>query len=509
MAKVALMDFDEAIERFEPVLGFEVHVELNTRTKMFSSAPNPAHSENHDAAPNSLVAPVDMGLPGALPVVNETAVRFSISLGLALGCEIATSCRFARKNYFYPDLGKNYQISQYDEPIAFEGAVDVELSDGTIVSVPIERAHMEEDAGKLTHMGGSTGRIQGAEYSLVDYNRAGVPLVEIVTKPIFGAERRAPEIARAYVQTIRDIVLSLGISEARMERGNLRCDANVSLRPRRPAGSDPAPLGTRTETKNVNSMRSVERAVRYEIQRQAAILADGGSITQETRHWHEDTGTTSPGRPKSDADDYRYFPEPDLLPVVPARALVENLRADLPEPPAVHRRRLKDAWGFTDLEFQDVANGGLLVEVEATVAAGAAPAAARKWWTGEISRVANVAGREPAELIAPAAVADLQRLVDAGTLTDKLARQVLEGMIAGEGTAEEVVAARGLAVVSDDGALLAAIDDALAAQPDVLAKIRDGKVQAAGAVIGAVMKAMRGQADAARVRELVLARAQS
>ncbi|MEV8272579.1 Asp-tRNA(Asn)/Glu-tRNA(Gln) amidotransferase subunit GatB [Microbacterium sp. NPDC077184] len=509
MAKAALMDYDEAIERFEPVLGFEVHVELNTRTKMFSSAPNPAHSENHDAAPNTFVAPVDMGLPGALPVVNETAVRFSISLGLALGCEIATSCRFARKNYFYPDLGKNYQISQYDEPIAFEGSVDVELTDGTIVSVPIERAHMEEDAGKLTHMGGSTGRIQGAEYSLVDYNRAGVPLVEIVTKPIFGAEGRAPEIARAYVQTIRDIVLSLGISEARMERGNLRCDANVSLRPRRGPGEDPAPLGTRTETKNVNSMRSVERAVRYEIQRQAAILAAGGTITQETRHWHEDTGTTSPGRPKSDADDYRYFPEPDLLPVVPARELVEDLRAALPESPAVHRRRLKDAWGFTDLEFQDVANGGLLVEVEATVAAGASPAAARKWWTGEITRVANAAGREPADLIAPASVADLQRLVDAGTLTDKLARQVLEGMIAGEGTAEEVVAARGLAVVSDDGALLAAIDEALAAQPDVLAKIRDGKVQAAGAVIGAVMKAMRGQADAARVRELVLERAQS
>ena len=312
MAKAALMDFDKALELYEPVLGFEVHVELNTRTKMFSAAPNPAHPENHDAAPNTLVAPVDMGLPGALPVVNDEAVRYSISLGLALGCDIAPSSRFARKNYFYPDLGKNYQISQYDEPIAFEGQVSVELADGRVIDVPIERAHMEEDAGKLTHVGGATGRIQGAEYSLVDYNRAGVPLVEIVTKPIFGAEHAAPEIARAYVQAIRDIVIALGISEARMERGNLRCDANVSLRPR---GQEK--LGTRTETKNVNSMRSVERAVRYEIQRQAAILAAGGTITQETRHWHEDTGTTSPGRPKSDADDYRYFPEPDLLPVAP------------------------------------------------------------------------------------------------------------------------------------------------------------------------------------------------
>jgi len=507
MAAAKLMDFDKALELFEPVLGFEVHVELNTETKMFSDAPNPANERNHEAGPNTLIAPVDLGLPGSLPVVNETAIRSSISLGLALGCSIAESCRFARKNYFYPDLGKNYQISQYDEPIAFEGSVEVELEDGTLVTIPIERAHMEEDAGKLTHMGGATGRIQGAEYSLVDYNRAGVPLVEIVTKTIFGAEHRAPEIAKAYVATIRDIVRGLGISEARLERGNLRCDANVSLRPRALPGEPVAPLGTRTETKNVNSMRSVERAVRYEIQRQAAILAEGGTITQETRHWHEDTGTTSPGRPKSDADDYRYFPEPDLLPVQPPRELVEELRAALPEQPVARRRRLMTEWGFTDLEFQDVRNGGLLDEVAATIAAGSTPAAARKWWTTEISRLANLQEREPAELISPENVAALQQLVDAGTLTDKLARQVLEGVIAGEGTPQQVVDARGLAVVSDDGALIAAIDDALAAQPDVMAKIKDGKVQAAGAVIGAVMKAMKGQADAARVRELILERA--
>ncbi|WP_372459769.1 MULTISPECIES: Asp-tRNA(Asn)/Glu-tRNA(Gln) amidotransferase subunit GatB [Microbacterium] len=497
-----LMDFDKALELFEPVLGFEVHVELNTRTKMFSSAPNPAHPDNHDAGPNTLVAPVDMGLPGSMPVVNAQAIESSISLGLALGCSIAPSSRFARKNYFYPDLGKNYQISQYDEPIAFEGSVEIELEDGTLVTIPIERAHMEEDAGKLTHMGGSTGRIQGAEYSLVDYNRAGVPLVEIVTKPIFGAEHRAPEYAKAYVATIRDIAKALGISEARMERGNLRCDANVSLRPR---GQEK--LGTRTETKNVNSMRSVERAVRYEIQRQAAILADGGIITQETRHWHEDTGQTSAGRPKSDADDYRYFPEPDLVPVQPSAELIERLRAALPEAPVARRRRLKAEWGFTDLEFQDVSNGGLLDQVAATIAAGAAPASARKWWTGEITRIANASERDAADLVSPEHVAALQQLVDEGTLTDKLARQVLEGVIAGEGDPQTVVDARGLAVVSDDGALIAAIDEALAAQPDVLEKIRDGKVQAAGAVIGAVMKAMKGQADAARVRELVLERA--
>lgn len=500
MAK--LMDYDKALELFEPVLGFEVHVELNTETKMFSDAPNPANEKYHDAEPNTLIAPVDMGLPGSMPTVNATAIRSAISLGLALDCQIAESCRFARKNYFYPDLGKNYQISQYDEPIAFEGKVEVELEDGTLVTIPIERAHMEEDAGKLTHMGGATGRIQGAEYSLVDYNRAGVPLIEIVTKPIIGTEHRAPEVAKAYVSAIRDIVRGLGISEARLERGNLRCDANVSLRPR---GQEA--LGIRTETKNVNSMRSVERAVRYEIQRQAAILADGGTITQETRHWHEDTGETSPGRPKSDADDYRYFPEPDLLPVKPSKSLIDELRAALPEQPVARRRRLKAEWGFTDLEFQDVHNGGLLDAVDATIAAGATPAAARKWWTGEISRVANQQEREAADLVSPENVAALQKLVDAGTLTDKLARQVLEGVIAGEGTPQEVVDARGLAVVSDDGALIAAIDEALAAQPDVLEKIRDGKVQAAGAVIGAVMQAMKGQADAARVRELILERA--
>ncbi|MDH6410156.1 aspartyl-tRNA(Asn)/glutamyl-tRNA(Gln) amidotransferase subunit B [Aurantimicrobium minutum] len=497
MAKAKLMDYDKALELFEPVLGFEVHVELSTKTKMFSAAPN-----NFGSEPNTNITPTCLGLPGSLPVVNEEAVRYSISLGLALGCEIAESSSFARKNYFYPDLAKNYQISQFDEPIAINGNVEVELPNGRIIQVDIERAHMEEDAGKLTHVGGSTGRIQGAEYSLVDYNRAGVPLVEIVTRMIEGAEHDAPELAKAYVATIRDIVLALGISDAKMERGNLRCDANVSLRPR---GSDK--LGTRTETKNVNSLRSVERAVRYEIQRQAQILADGGTIIQETRHWHEDTGATSAGRPKSDADDYRYFPEPDLLPVVPDPALIEELRAALPEKPAERRRRLKAEWGFTDLEFQDVVNSGLLNEITETVAAGATPQAARKWWTGEIARLANAAEGDAGIDITPAQVAELQQLVDEGTLTDRLARQVLEAVAAGEGSPREIVETKGLAVVSDDGALIAAIDEALSAQPDVLEKIKDGKVQAAGAVIGAVMKAMQGKADAARVRELVLERA--
>lgn len=497
MASAELMDFDKALELFEPVLGFEVHVELNTKTKMFCGCAN-----EFGSGANTNTCPTCLGLPGGLPQVNEKAIESSIRLGLALGCGIAETSRFARKNYFYPDTAKNFQTSQYDEPIAHDGSVTIELESGREVTVLIERAHMEEDAGKLTHVGGATGRIQGADYSLVDYNRGGVPLVEIVTRMIEGAEADAPEIGRTYVRAIRDIVKALGVSNARMEEGNVRCDANVSLRPR---GS--GTLGTRTETKNVNSLRSVERAVRYEIQRQAAILAAGGTITQETRHWHEDTGTTSAGRPKSDADDYRYFPEPDLVPVAPSREWVEELRATLPEQPSVRRKRLAADWGFTALEFQDVENADLLDEVEATVAAGAPAAAARKWWTGEIARLANASNGPAGTLVSPAHVAELAGLVEAGTLTDRLARQVLEGVIAGEGRPQEVVDARGLAVVSDDGALIAAIDEALAAQPDVLAKIRDGKVQAAGAVIGAVMKAMKGQADAARVRELVLERA--
>jgi aspartyl-tRNA(Asn)/glutamyl-tRNA(Gln) amidotransferase subunit B len=288
-----------------------------------------------------------------------------------------------------------------------------------------------------------------------------------------------------------------------MERGNVRCDANVSLRLH---GAEK--LGTRTETKNVNSLRSIERAVRYEIQRQAHILANGGTIIQETRHWHEDKGTTSAGRPKSDADDYRYFPEPDLVPVAPSKELVEELRASLPEDPATRRKRLAQDWGFSDLEFRDVVNAGLMDPIEETVAAGASPQAARKWWSGEIARQANADGKDVSELnVTAAQVAELAALVEGGKINDRIGREVLAAVMNGEGNPGEIVAAKGLEVVSDDGALMAAIDEALAKQPDVLEKIREGKVQAAGAVIGAVMQAMKGQADAGRVRELIIERA--
>ncbi len=492
----ALVAFDEALTRYEPVMGLEVHVELHTATKMFCGCPTV-----FGGAPNTHVCPVCLGLPGALPVVNAKAVESAIRIGLALNCSIAEWCRFARKNYFYPDMPKNFQTSQYDEPIAFDGWTDVEL-DGETYRVEIERAHMEEDTGKSLHMGGSTGRIHGADYSLLDYNRAGIPLIEIVTRPIVVPGEVAPQVARAYVQQLRDLILALDVSDARMDQGSLRADVNLSLRP---VGVEK--LGTRSETKNVNSFRSVERAVRYEVSRHAAILDGGGSVVQETRHFHEDTGTTSSGREKSDAEDYRYFPEPDLAPVAPSREWVEELRQTLPEPPAERRRRLQAEWGFSDLEMRDTVGAGALDLVAETISAGAPAPAARKWWLSELARRANEQGVDLAALpITPADVAAIQKLVEAGSINDKLARQVFDGVLAGEGSPDEVVQARGLTVVSDEGALSEAVDRAIAANPDVADKIRSGKVAAAGALIGAVMKEMKGQADAGRVRELVLAK---
>ena len=494
MSTDTLVSFEDALASFDPALGLEVHVELDTASKMFCGCPT-----EFGAEPNTQVCPTCLGLPGAMPVVNGKAVESAIRIGLALNCEIAQWCRFARKNYFYPDMPKNFQTSQYDEPIAFDGWTEVEV-DGETFRIEIERAHMEEDTGKSLHVGGATGRIHGADYSLVDYNRAGIPLIEIVTRPVLGTREKAPAVARAYVAQLRELLLGLGVSDVRMEQGSLRCDVNLSLSP---AGS--GTLGTRTETKNVNSLRSVERAVRYEVQRHAAALGSGASITQETRHWHEDTGITTSGRVKSDAEDYRYFPEPDLVPVAPSRDWVEELRTGLPEAPQKKRARLQAEWGFSDLEMRDTVGAGALVLVEETVACGTSPQAARKWWLSELARRANEQGTDVASLgVSPADVAAVQALVDAGTINDKLARQVFDGLIAGEGTPEQIVAARGLEIVSDDSALGAAVDSAIAANPDVAQKIRDGKVAAAGALIGAVMKEMRGQADAGRVRALIL-----
>ena len=489
-----LMDYDEVLERFDPVMGMEVHVELATNTKMFS-----ASSANFGAAPNSNVDPCSLGLPGALPVVNKTGVEWAIKIGLALNCEIAESSRFARKNYFYPDQPKNYQISQYDEPIAFNGHLDVVLDDGTEWRIEIERAHMEEDTGKLTHLGGTSGRIHGATRSLVDCNRAGVPLIEIVTKPIIGAGERAPEVARAYVSALRDLVKALGVSDARMDQGSMRVDSNLSLRP---IGQEE--FGTRTETKNINSLKSVEQAVRYEMQRQAQVLTDGGFIRQETRHYQETDGSTSAGRIKETAEDYRYFNDPDLPPVIAPREWVEEIRATLPELPWIRRARIQKEWGLKDEEMRDLVNAGALDLIVDTVEAGTTPDEARAWWVAYLSQQANARGVELSALeITPVQVARVVDLIKEGKLTNKLARKAVDGVLEGEGDVDEVVKARGLEVVRDDGAIEAAVDEALAANPDIVEKYKAGNKKVVGAIVGQVMKATRGKADPAQVNQLI------
>ena len=491
------LDFDQAIAKYEPTLGLEVHVELNTKSKMFCGC-----ATEFGAEPNTQTCPVCLGLPGSLPVVNKRAIESTILIGLALNCSIAPFSRFARKNYFYPDMPKNFQTSQYDEPICVNGYLDVDVetdSGNQTFRVEIERVHMEEDTGKSLHVGGSTGRIHGAEYSLLDYNRAGIPLVEIVTKIVPNTGKYAPEVAKAYVASLRDILRGLKVSDVKMEQGSLRCDVNLSLSP---TGS--GKLGTRSETKNVNSLRSVERAVTGEIIRQSNRLEAGERIVQETRHFLEESGQTRPGRSKEKAEDYRYFPEPDLVPVVPDAKWIEELRKQLPEKPADRRKRLQLAWSVPDKEMAAMVNAELLDTVEATVLLGSDPTKARSWWLGEVSRIANDRAVSPTELISVQDVAQIIELISSGELTDKLARQVVEGVIAGEGSPNEVITKRGLKVVSDDSQLMSAIEAAIAAAPETAERVRGGNIPAAGALIGAVMKSTGGQADAAKVRELLL-----
>ena len=491
------LNYEQAVEKYEPTLGLEVHVELNTKSKMFCGC-----ATEFGAQPNTQTCPVCLGLPGSLPVVNKKAIESTILIGLALNCSIAPYSRFARKNYFYPDMPKNFQTSQYDEPICVNGYLDVEIEtdDGSkSFRVEIERVHMEEDTGKSLHVGGSTGRIHGADYSLLDYNRAGIPLVEIVTKIIPNTGKYAPQVARAYVASLRDILRGLKVSDVKMEQGSLRCDVNLSL-----SEINSGKLGTRSETKNVNSLRSVERAVNGEFVRQANRLTSGERIIQETRHFLEESGQTRPGRSKEQAEDYRYFPEPDLVPVTPDDKWIEELRKTLPEKLADRRKRLQQAWSVPDKEMSAIVNAELLDTVEETVLLGADPTKARSWWLGEISRIANDRSVFPTELISVKDVYQIITLISQGELTDKLARQVVEGVIAGEGSPADVITKRGLKVVSDDSQLMRAIEDAIVAAPETADRVRGGNIPAAGALIGAVMKATGGQADAAKVRELLL-----
>jgi aspartyl-tRNA(Asn)/glutamyl-tRNA(Gln) amidotransferase subunit B len=464
---------------YEMVVGLEVHVELATRTKLFSASPNRFGDE-----PNTNIDPVTLGLPGALPVLNRQAVELAMRLGLALNCRVQRST-FARKNYFYPDMPKAYQISQYDEPICVDGWLD--LPGG--IRVGIERAHLEEDTGKSTHVGGSGGRIHGSDFSLIDFNRAGVPLVEIVSRP----DIRTPDQAKAYVSELRAILVAVGASDAKMEEGSMRVDANVSVR------LPGAEFGTRCEIKNVNSIRSVGRAIEYEAQRQVGMLEAGEKIRQETRHWDENDGRTHTLRSKEDADDYRYFQEPDLVVVDPDPEWIERVRAGLPVLPAARRQRLAELTGQSSdaeaiLVVTDRDQDAYVVAVaQAGGDAGRALVHVKEAFAEQ--------GERPS--VPATDLAKLTRLEVDGKLTATQAKQVLAEIVAnGGGDAEAIAAAKGFEAM-DSSELESMVDDAIAAQPDAWAKFCAGEGKAMGALVGAVMKASKGQADGKAVTAIL------
>jgi len=464
---------------WEPVIGLEIHVQLKTRTKMFCRCP-----VGFGAAPNTQTCPVCLGFPGALPVPNRTAIEWVVKLGLALGCEIAPRAVFARKNYFYPDLPKGYQISQYDLPSCINGNVIVPLPDGEH-AVGIVRAHLEEDAAKNVHVGGRTGRIGGAEYTLVDYNRGGTPLVEIVTAP----DIHSAEEAKRFLQLLRQTIVELGISDAEMEKGTLRVDANVSVRP---AGSDE--LRTRCEIKNMNSFTHIARGIEAEVERQIAVWGSGGEVEQHTYDFDVATGTLTPRRAKEEADDYRYFPEPDLVPVEPPEDIVDRLRSELPELPAQRIGRIGET---LDHERALVlVTGGLDPLWEATVAAGADGVAA----SNVIANQLVGAGVDPGAVAAN----ELAKLVEARDRIPRTAFDEAIGRVGEPGFSADPYVAQ--EVVSDTAALEPVVDAILAANPGQVEQYRGGKDGLLGFFVGQVMKETKGQADPRAVNELVRAK---
>ena len=460
-------------EGFETVIGLECHVELSTRTKMFCGCLN-----EFGVPPNTNVCPVCLGHPGSLPVPNETAIEYIVRIGLALDCEIARYSLFHRKNYFYPDMPKNFQISQYDLPICSNGHLDIEV-DGVTRRIGITRVHMEEDTGKTTHAG-TTGRITQADYALIDYNRAGVPLVEVVSEP----DMRSPDEARTYFGELRATLEALGVSDVRMEEGSLRCDANISVRP---AGQ--VELGTKVEIKNLNSVRSLERALRYEQERQVEALRKGETLVQETRHFDEDTGTTHTLRSKEEAFDYRYFPEPDLPPIQPDGEWVERIRATLPELPRARRARFEREFDLKPAQALLVAGSRASADFfEEAVRLGAAPAAVTNWMTQDLAGLLNKARNELEESkVTPQHVADLVRLVDGGTVSTTGAKQVLEEAFETGKPIEEIVEARGLRQVTDASALDAWVEEVIVENPGPVEQLRGGKKGVLGFLVGQVM----------------------
>jgi aspartyl-tRNA(Asn)/glutamyl-tRNA(Gln) amidotransferase subunit B len=490
-------------DKYDPVLGIEIHIELNTKTKMFCACRN-----SFGAMPNANTCPVCLGFPGSLPVVNKEAVKSAVKLGLALNAKISKNSFFARKNYFYPDLAKNYQISQSDEPIVQNGYLEVPVTINNVtnfVKIDIERAHMEEDAAKNTHIGGIDGRIADSKYSLIDYNRGGVPLIEIVTDPIKNTGKNAAIIAKNYVQTMRDYVVALGISNAKMQEGSLRADINISLRKKTADTSkqDNIPFGTRTETKNINSFKAIEKAVQYEIERQAKVLDSGNAIIQETRHFINNK--TVSGRPKANADNYRYFSEPDLTLIIPSDKFIESLKKQIPESPAKHKLNLQKKWNFTDLEMQDIINADLVNTIENAVKIGIAPNKAKKWYLGEISKIANRLSKNISELsIKPEHILEIEELIKNKKINDNIAREIVEKIIETQNSIKKIIADNNLIIKENTDELKNIVIKVLYNNKDVVKKLNSGKLNVIGVLIGGVMKETKGKANPAEIQKLIM-----
>jgi aspartyl-tRNA(Asn)/glutamyl-tRNA(Gln) amidotransferase subunit B len=475
---------------WEAVIGLEIHVQLNTRTKMFCGC-----AVTFGEPPNTHVCPICLGHPGVLPVTNEKAVEYATRIALALNCHIAPRTIFHRKNYFYPDLPKAYQISQYDLPLGLGGHLDVEMEDGSLLRVGITRVHMEEDAGKLVHAGGASGRIAGADHSLVDFNRGGTPLVEIVSEP----DIRTPDEARAFLTQLRSLVQHLGVSDVNMEEGSLRCDANVSIR------HPGQPFGTKTELKNMNSFRFLHRGLEAEIERQTYALESGDRVVQETVHFDPDTGRVSTLRSKEEAHDYRYFPEPDLPPIELDAEYVERVRASLPELPAARKERLAEQYGLTAKEAALLAaNKPLGDYFESLADITNDPRTSVNWALGDLSAYLNVSGLEVADCpVQPSALAELLTLLKDGTLSGKMAKDVFEAMCVTGKAAGDIVAERGLGQISDTAALEAIVARLVAANPVPAEEFRQGRDKVLGFFVGQVMKETKGQANPQVVSELL------
>jgi aspartyl-tRNA(Asn)/glutamyl-tRNA(Gln) amidotransferase subunit B len=475
---------------FEPVIGLEIHSQLLTATKIFCGC-----STAFGAAPNTQVCPVCLGMPGALPVLNRRAVELALKAALALGCTVQETSVFARKNYFYPDLPKGYQISQFERPLATGGQIELR-SAGRLTRIGLTRIHMEEDAGKSLHHG----LADSDRATALDFNRAGVPLIEIVTEPDL---RSAADAAECFSR-LREILVALGVNDGNMEEGSLRCDANVSIRP-----SSTSPFGTKAEVKNVNSFRFLQKALEYEIDRQIALVESGGRVRQETRLWDSETGQTVSMRSKEEAHDYRYFPEPDLPPLHVELAWVEEVRATLAELPEARKARMIATYALSDYDAEQLVRviAGAAEYFEAAVTAGASPKAASNWIQGEIRRKLKEAGAESlsASPIPPDRLAELAQLTERGVISSSVAKDVFEKMWASGASAQAIVEAQGLGQIGDTAALQAMVDAVIGAHPDTVAQYRGGRVATLGFLVGLVMKASGGKANPKVVSELMKA----